>query len=267
MTPVPCPDCGAEGKVWKDREQVTCTYCGGKRYVGPLADVSDRIEVIGDCVLIQGDCLKVLPHVGTVDAVVTDPPYGTGCAPRGGKTAGSIDFSGTPDLPWDTLDVGWIGQVPRRTAIAAFCHPATAPTLGNSMQSDGLLVYVKSNPSPFGTSIEACVTRRFGRRSPQHIEAYNAFNGQVHPTQKPLEVMEFVCRRAPGAIILDPFMGSGTTGVACVKLGRRFIGIEIEGKYFDIACARIRDAYRQPDFFVEPAPKPVQPTMFEGAAE
>lgn len=129
------------------------------------------------------------------------------------------------------------------------------------MRSDGLLVYVKSNPSPFGTSIEACVTRGFGRRAPQHIEAYNAFNGQVHPTQKPLEVMEFVCRRAPSGTILDPFMGSGTTGVACVKLGRKFIGIEIERKYFDIACARIEKAYAQPDFFVERPAKVKQEAM------
>jgi hypothetical protein len=217
--------------------------------------------IIGDATLYCGDCREILPTLGRVDAVVTDPPYGTGCAPRGGKTAGSISFDGVPDLPWDRLDVSWIELVSQYTAIAAFCHPATAPTLGSKMQSDGLLIYVKSNPSPFGTSIEACVTRGFGRRSPQHIEAYNAFNGQVHPTQKPLEVMEFVCRRAPAGLVLDPFMGSGTTGVACAKLGRKFIGIEIEPKYFDIACRRIEQAYKQPDMFVTPPAKPVQEAM------
>ena len=60
---------------------------------------------------------------------------------------------------------------------------------------------------------------------------------------------------------LDPFMGSGTTGVACAKLGRKFIGIEIEPKYFDIACRRIEQAYAQPDMFIEPAPKAVQEAM------
>ena len=69
-----------------------------------------------------------------------------------------------------------------------------------------------------------------------------------------------------GETILDPFMGSGTTGVACAKLGRRFIGIEIEPRYFDIACRRIEEAYRQPRLFAEPAPKPKQTDMLEGAA-
>jgi site-specific DNA-methyltransferase (adenine-specific)/modification methylase len=81
-----------------------------------------------------------------------------------------------------------------------------------------------------------------------------------HPTQKPLAVMTFTLRQiGDAALILDPFMGSGTTGVAAVKLGRRFIGIEIEPKYFDIACRRISDALARPDLFIEPlAPKPKQ---------
>ena len=66
--------------------------------------------------------------------------------------------------------------------------------------------------------------------------------------------------------VLDPFMGSGTTGVACAKLGRKFIGIELEPKYFDVACKRIDDAYKQPRLFAEPAPKPVQANLLDGAA-
>ena len=61
-----------------------------------------------------------------------------------------------------------------------------------------------------------------------------------------------------GESVIDPFMGSGTTGVACVKLGRKFIGIELDPTYFDIACKRIEEAYRQPDMFIAPPPKPVQ---------
>jgi DNA modification methylase len=214
-----------------------------------------RREIIGDCTLYLGDCLEVMPTLGKVDAVVTDPPYGTGCAPRGGIMAGSVDFSSTPVMEWDKLDLSWALLVGRDSEVAAFCHPASAPQVGAAIASDGMLVYVKSNPSPFGTSIESCMTRNVDRRSPQHIIAYNAFNGQSHPTQKPLEVMEFVCRKVRAPAILDPFMGSGTTGVACVKLGRKFIGVELDEGYFDIACKRIADAYRQPDFFVErPAP-------------
>ena len=85
-------------------------------------------------------------------------------------------------------------------------------------------------------------------------------DGSQHPTQKPVALMQWCLGFLPDATtILDPFMGSGTTGVACVKLGRKFTGIELDPDYFDIACKRIEDAYRQPDMFVEPpAPKPVQ---------
>ena len=80
-----------------------------------------------------------------------------------------------------------------------------------------------------------------------------------HPTQKPVKVMEWCLGFLPDArTILDPFMGSGTTGVACAKLGRKFIGIELEPEYFDIACKRIEDAYKQPDLFVEPPKKAEQ---------
>ena len=206
-------------------------------------------RVIGNATLYLGDCLEILPSLPKVDAVITDPPYGTGCAPRGGEVAGTIDMDSAPDLPWDTFDANWVSLVPAGVAIAAFCHQSFAPALGHAMRSDGMLIYVKSNPSPFGNSIEVCVTRGISRKSPQHVTAYNAFNGQQHPTQKPVEVMEFVVRKAKGGAILDPFMGSGTTGVACMNLGRKFIGIEIEPKYYEIACKRIEDAQRQERLF------------------
>ena len=83
-----------------------------------------------------------------------------------------------------------------------------------------------------------------------------------HPTQKPLSIMRRSILQFPdAATILDPFMGSGTTGVACASLGRRFIGIEIDPGYFDIACRRVEAEYRQPRMFVEPPAKAVQGTM------
>ena len=82
---------------------------------------------------------------------------------------------------------------------------------------------------------------------------------RAHPTQKPVPLMRWCIQQFPKAqTILDPFMGSGTTGVACVKQGRKFIGIEIDEGYFDIACERIRKAYAQPDMFIERAPEPKQ---------
>jgi site-specific DNA-methyltransferase (adenine-specific) len=88
-------------------------------------------------------------------------------------------------------------------------------------------------------------------RSPDNAE---------HPTQKPVGLMMNIVRWTEG-VVLDPFMGSGTTGVACIKLGRRFIGIEIEPKYFDIACRRIEEAWKQPRLFEEPRPKPQQAAL------
>lgn len=92
------------------------------------------------------------------------------------------------------------------------------------------------------------------------IYTKNTPGGSKHPTQKPLPlILELVKLFSfDNQLILDPFMGSGTTGVACVKLGRKFIGIELEPKYFDIACKRIEDAYKQPDMFIEHVVKPVQ---------
>ncbi len=216
-----------------------------------------RTETIAEGVTLHlGDCREILPTLGKVAVVVTDPPYGTGCAPRGGKAAGSVDFASAPPLGWDKFDLVWIDGI-GSVAAAIFCHHSTIGPIAQRIGSDATFIYLKTNPSPFGCSYEPCVARGFDKRPPHHVAAYNAFNGQLHPTQKPVEVMEFVCRKAPGGTILDPFMGSGTTGVAAVNLGREFIGIEIEPKYFDIACRRISEATKQADMFIE-KPKPVQ---------
>ncbi|UCH54430.1 MAG: site-specific DNA-methyltransferase [Pseudomonadota bacterium] len=106
-----------------------------------------------------------------------------------------------------------------------------------------------SYPQDFG----GCVSR--GER------VRNADGSNAHPTQKPVEVMKQLIPDW-AETILDPFMGSGTTGVACAKLGRKFIGIEIEPKYFDIACKRIEQAYAQPDMFIRQAPAAKQEKIF-----
>lgn len=91
---------------------------------------------------------------------------------------------------------------------------------------------------------------------------------RLHPNEKPIELIERLVsiHTSEADTVCDPFMGSGTTGVACAKLGRKFIGIELEPKYFDIACRRIDEAYKQPRLFAEPAPKPVQTNLLDGAA-
>jgi DNA modification methylase len=205
------------------------------------------IERIGDAVLYLGDCYTILPGV-KADAIVTDPPYGTGWAPRGGKTAGSLDMDSGEVPDWDVYSEAWMPYC--EGPMAVFCGQATVFKTAAAVGADGLLLYVKTNPSPFGTSYEPCVTRGFKRpRQWQHWAGYNAENGQQHPTQKPTGLMQWVVSHAPPGVVLDPFMGSGTTGVACVNLNRPFIGIEINPAYFVVACERIRAAYAQGRLF------------------
>ena len=210
---------------------------------------------IGDCRLLLGDCLEIMPLLGKVDAVVTDPPYGIG---KDGQKRTTGGHGGRKEYEFK----GWDAARPCRAAFSlmrsvsedqiiwggnyfADYLPATGKWLvwdkGQRInQSDGELAYTSRNGA----------LRIFTQNRVALL-----MEGAEHPTQKPIEIMVWSIQQISVArTILDPFMGSGTTGVACVKLGRKFTGIEIDEGYFDIACERIRKAYAQPDFFVE-APK------------
>ena len=231
-----------------------------------------REEVIGDCRLILGDCLEVMPTLEPVDAVVTDPPYGIG---RDGQKE-SIKRNGEKGA-WRIFheEKGWDKAAP---PLAAFCAMLeisnNAIIWGGNYFADrlpvsrGWLVWYKAQTGLSMSDAELAWTNcdMVLRLCQMHRGAMWR-DGSQHPTQKPVALMEWCLGFLPNAqTILDPFMGSGTTGVACVNLGRKFIGIELEPKYFDIACRRIEEAYKQPRLFEEPAPKAVQPSMFGGAA-
>lgn len=217
--------------------------------------------VIGDATLYLGDCLEILPTLGKVDAVVTDPPYGIG--EDGGRFRGRKG-EGHRVLP----KMGWDRARPNPQAFSAIREVSRDQIIwgGNYFAdllpaSKGWLYWDKLMGGDFAdgelawTSLDRAL-RKFTRCNKDH--------GKEHPTQKPVALLEWCLGFLPdAAAILDPFMGSGTTGVACAKLGRRFIGIEIEPRYFDIACRRIEEAYRQPRLFAEPAPKPKQLTLGE----
>lgn len=233
-----------------------------------------RIEEIGDALLILGDSLEILPTLGPVDAVVTDPPYGaqTHAGARTGENGGEklIDF------PAITTEQSI--EITRRLCLKAerwvimsceWRHAAHFEDAGLPLVRLG--VWIKPNGAPQftgdrpGTGWEAvAILHRAGRKrwnGGGHHAVWNFPKTEgEHPTQKPLPlVSEWVSLFSePGETILDPFMGSGTTGVACANLGRKFIGIEREPKYFDIACRRIADAYKQPRLFEDPKPEPVQ---------
>ena len=221
-----------------------------------------RVETIGDATLYLGDCLEIMPGLGMVDAVVTDPPYGIGEAKGKNKSrtklalATDYGVSDWDDQPCSPAAIELMHSVSKHQIIFGGNYFQLPPT-------SCWLIWDKQNSGDFADAEMAWTNLKKAVRLIQW-----RWNGMIrkgddirqHPTQKPLGVMEWCLSHVPDAeTILDPFMGSGTTGVACAKLGRKFIGIEIDEGYFDIACKRIEQAYAQPSLFDQlPTPKAVQ---------
>ena len=232
-----------------------------------------RTEVIGDCTLMLGDCMEILPTLGKVDAVVTDPPYGVG-----------FKYASHDDRP-EAYANGyghWLMQ--RLEACEALCVPGApvfvwqaGPNLKRFNEwfpRDWRLFcaaknYVQMRPTAMQWAFDPVVvwwipgnipwsagtaTRDFhvANTAPVIGQAGNIERG--HPCPRPLDQVQHVVDQwvRDNSTVLDPFMGSGTTGVACARLGRNFIGIEIDPGYFEIACRRVEEAYRQADLFVPP---------------
>jgi DNA modification methylase len=219
-----------------------------------MNDPWTRKEVIGDCALYLGDCLKVMPALGKVDAVVTDPPYGinVGAMSMGaGKKATAFNA-----FDWDCSvpDVSTLTEYP---AIIWGGNYFGLPASSRWLSWDKMQSFSGAEFELAWTNIGG--PHRVFRMS--RIEAYGNIDKQ-HPTQKPVALMEWcLCFLPDAKTILDPFMGSGTTLVACAKLGRKGIGIELDPDYFEIACKRVQAAYDQPDLFVAPPTPPTQEGM------
>ena len=241
-------------------------------------------RVIGDATLYLGDCMDILPTLGNVDAVITDPPYGqrthegarTGgnghSDPKSGKAV-LIDFSALDDSQFVPLCSDLVAMANRWVVMT--CEWRHAALLEQNELLIRLGVWVKPNGAPQftgdrpGTGWEAvAILHRKGKKrwngGGRHAVWTHCIETGFHPTQKPMALLfhwvkDFTDKNET---ILDPFMGSGTTGVAAVQMGRKFIGIEREPKYFDIACERIERAYAQGALFdpAEPA-KPEQPAL------
>jgi DNA modification methylase len=223
-----------------------------------------REERIGNQRLILGDCLQVMPTLGRFDAVVTDPPYGIGGSWQGGSGKGWGKFGQKPPA-WD-MRPDWLTEW-----VAAF--PGEAIIWGgNYFQglpiSDGWLIWDKgmadftSGVAELAwTSLRQPIKRAF---VPSTVMTPTGSDGQKwHRTQKPVALMEWCLGFLPDAkTILDPFMGSGTTLVACQRMGRHGTGIELDPDYFDIACRRVDEAARQPDLLIpETRQAPTQEAM------
>ena len=208
--------------------------------------------VIGNAELWHGDCREVLPLLPRFDLVLTDPPYGIAFAAqptkwqrRDGKAPEDWDNAPAPD---------WLMGLMREKAEALIVWGGNYYSLPPTR---GWLAWRKPDAPPSMADIELAWTSMDmnSKMLDQSISATNA-ERVGHPTQKPLRVMAWSLSFAPGAqTVCDPFMGSGTTGVACAQLGKAFTGIERERKYFDIACERIARAQAQGQLF-PPETKP-----------
>ena len=228
-----------------------------------------RVEKIGPHTLFLGDCLEIMPELGPVDAVVTDPPYGIGY--QSGWATDDLWASGreiTGDKDCVVRD-----SALNKTNCAALVFGSRKQNLPAGTRQ--VLIWDKGGALGMGAMDlpwkpaheEIYVLGRgfVGGRKWHSVINHPpvqsmAKNGRVHPNEKPVGLIERLIKWCPAGTILDPFMGSGTTGVACANLGRKFIGIEIEPKYFDIACRRIELAESQVKMDFD-APKPVQEGM------
>lgn len=209
---------------------------------GTLAEV---LTGAASWVVVEGDCSATLPTLPVVDAMVSDPPYGIGEA--AGKNASRGDMAVARDYGDDEWD-----NAPPSTELLDLCRSRGRTQVlfgGNYFRLPPArcwLVWDKLNTGDFAdcelawTNLDRAV-RRLAYRWNGMLRENNEERGQ-HPTQKPVGVMLWVLGLATKLddVVLDPFCGSGTTGVACLRLGRRFIGIEREPKYAAVARERLR---------------------------
>ena len=244
-----------------------------------------RTEIIGDATLHFGDSREILPTLGEVDVVLTDPPYAANTHKMAKTNQGAghgrklITFAALTDDEFRafaeralTASAGWVVMT---------CDYRHAALMYNAPEFVRLGVWVKPNPMPQisgdrpGQGFETVLCLHSGKRPKvwnrgggSGVWTYPVTNGAEVPTQKPLAlVASFVADfTQPSELICDPFMGSGTTGVAAVTSGRRFVGIEADPKHYEVALRRLETASKQPRLFSEPVAKPVQTAMFGDAA-
>lgn len=245
-----------------------------------------REELAEGVVVYQGDMLEVLPALGTFDAIISDPPYedelhnAMGRIKRtdGQEMIHTLGFEGINASRQDVAKA--VASASSGWAIL-FCLAEGVRAWRDDLQAlgakwDTTLAWVKPDASPrfngqgAARGFECAVTVWCGKghrswngggRRGVFVHPVNTGRQGEHPTEKPIPLMcDLVSLYTDeGESICDPFMGSGSTGVAAVKLGRSFVGIERDPKWFDLSCRRLTDAISRPDMFVAaPAPKPTQ---------
>ena len=217
---------------------------------------------IGRATLYLGDCREILPFIGKVGAVVTDVPYGISQESGGLR---DIDYGEWDKGDADDCALTALAMCAQADTVLAFCEYRQLSRIYDALpgRSTRTVAWVKSNPTVmngqhlFLPALEVGFYGKlpgawFGGQCVKSVWTGPAPTDRQHPTQKPLDLMKWAVSNVadPAAVCCDPFMGSGTTGVAAVQLGRTFIGIERDPNYFAIACKRIEDAQRQGDMFL-----------------
>lgn len=251
-----------------------------------------RKEIIGDCTLYYGDCLDIMPTLDKVNHTICDPPFekimqdlhkkAKFRRKDGGAKRKHFTFKPIDEIRSDVIRLvqdlsnGWFlafctaeGVFKWREAIikfskmkfkttCAWIKPDCAPKFNGQGPAVGYEPFITVWAGKGFTKWNAGGKRGIYKHNVNPPDRHG-----VHPTEKPwrlfVEILNDFTNR--GYVILDPFMGSGTTGVACAKLGRKFIGIEGDPEFFNIACERIRKAYEQPDLFVEPPKNMIQDSL------
>ena len=212
-----------------------------------------RIETIGLATLYLGDCMEIMPALGEVDALVTDPPYGIGADKAASRNKGKNGWKYHGETDWDSerpppecfemmLDLSRQQIIWGGNYFTDLLPPTMQWLVWDKGQRDFSLADCE-----FAWSSQQKAARIFS-----YPRAHALQDDKVHPTQKPVPLMRWCLGFVPDAkMVLDPFMGSGSTGVAAAQLRRPFIGIERDEGYFDAACRRIDLAHRQGDLFIE----------------
>lgn len=205
-------------------------------------------KTIGECTLYHGDCESVLSTLPRVPAVVTDPPYGLVRTSGGVGKYGSMKWGGEQDLKWDNAP-------PTQDLLAAVLQAADHHIIwgGNFLPLPPAKCFLVWDKGPCFRNRKFAEAELAWTSLSRNIKVFvrdplarRDYAGKVHPTQKPVALMQWCIDLLPSTChtILDPFMGSGSTAIACVALKRRFIGIEREERFFELACRRITDAHR-----------------------
>lgn len=199
-----------------------------------------ELVVLSDSVsIINADCLTVLPVA--CDIIITDQPYGTGWLRGGGKVG---QFKPRQEgAEWDVFNLAWMDAAPPR--VATFCPAKGVWDVCRKLRTPHVLKYRKTNPAPFGYAEEPIVSSH-AMPGEWEKEAYNGDNS-LHPCQKPVDLLAWLVNglTVEGETVCDPFMGSGSMGVACIRTGRRFVGIERDPAHFATARARLENELRQ----------------------